>query len=497
MAPAPISNLPPEILSKVFLHNTGHCVIDCYRKCPREMGDWFRVTHVCKYWREVALQCAELWSHLHFPDLPVVHDELLARSRDAPLSVILRGMLLECSEKALLSALHRVRTLYVIVDGMGPTVNFLEQMGGRAPLLESLNIQVNNHALPSKIAALHSAISRILSHPETRALRSLYAGLSSVDWTNTPFHGLTRLCVDGGCGQSKTSMFSFLKALNSMHCLEELEMYEKWDVPEAKPFLTIPATFPRLQHLAIYNQGQLLTGELLNSMHSPFLRRLDLAVSRSKLNGDSALLFGAVLQKATTLGPFLTGSYSWHGATFCAYRDICQRTADPKHDSTSDWLEEHPPALKVFVSGDRAPLLDLIASLPLGGIRTFILDRGFPSQGEWPPLTWRMASVTELRVHYGEYDEDKMSKMLSLKHMDLGDGHTPFVLPNLDAVTMDTVTFRSPQTQWLWMILATCFAKRAMEGAKIKALRILRARDLLEKSFERLHKILPGVEREV
>ncbi|KAI0718493.1 hypothetical protein C8Q72DRAFT_982771, partial [Fomitopsis betulina] len=111
MAPAPISNLPPEILSKVFLHNTGHCVIDRYRKCPREMGDWFRVTHVCKYWREVALQCAELWSHLHFPDLPVVHDELLARSRDAPLSVILRGMLLECSEKALLSALHRVRTL--------------------------------------------------------------------------------------------------------------------------------------------------------------------------------------------------------------------------------------------------------------------------------------------------------------------------------------------------------------------------------------------------
>ncbi|KAI0718107.1 hypothetical protein C8Q72DRAFT_764666, partial [Fomitopsis betulina] len=82
---APISILPPEILSNIFLHIAGRGSADPALWEPKAVGHWIYVTHVCTSWREVALQCATLWSHLNLSELPKVLEELLARSKDAPL----------------------------------------------------------------------------------------------------------------------------------------------------------------------------------------------------------------------------------------------------------------------------------------------------------------------------------------------------------------------------------------------------------------------------
>lgn len=71
--------LPPEILEQIFLVLRAGC--RSYR--------WMRVTHVCHYWREVALQSARLWSYINLPCHNVAHaEELLRRSKETALSVV-------------------------------------------------------------------------------------------------------------------------------------------------------------------------------------------------------------------------------------------------------------------------------------------------------------------------------------------------------------------------------------------------------------------------
>ncbi|EPS93713.1 hypothetical protein FOMPIDRAFT_1135667, partial [Fomitopsis schrenkii] len=145
---APVSRIPPEVLSEIFLHTAER--VAALGSSPPRVRDWIRVTHVCRHWRETALQCTALWSRVDVPALPERLSEFLSRSKDAPLSMVLSFRPLRqpgtrqfvSSEDAVLlalSALHRVQTL--VVDASGdPTKAVLQRLGGRAPLLESLTI---------------------------------------------------------------------------------------------------------------------------------------------------------------------------------------------------------------------------------------------------------------------------------------------------------------------------------------------------------------------
>ncbi|KAI0718106.1 hypothetical protein C8Q72DRAFT_153716 [Fomitopsis betulina] len=290
-----------------------------------------------------------------------------------------------------LSALHRVRRLDVLLDLYNhPTNEFLQLLGGRSPLLESLHIRSENNN-----SRFRSAISRMLS---TCTLRSLSTDLCCLDWTNAPIHGLTCLyvCKRTGCLSSDGSALkSFLTALAHMPCLEELRTERISDfVIQPLPF---PITFTRLRCLRIHHEDAFFAAELLNRLRTPYLRQLEVFVA------DSGPL-AAMSQKATTLGPFLTLSYESHGGQFSAYRDEFARTPELEHDSTLEWSEQHAAALEVRVDLGT----NITALPPRGDTTTLILQSGFPASGqeEWLSLTQGMESVTELRVNGGEYNED-------------------------------------------------------------------------------------------
>jgi hypothetical protein len=83
----PISVLPPEILARVF-----HFLI--LKELPftgsgkRKKLGWIRVTHVCRHWRQVALDNSSLWAKIWaIPKNPKWISEMLARAKDAPLDV--------------------------------------------------------------------------------------------------------------------------------------------------------------------------------------------------------------------------------------------------------------------------------------------------------------------------------------------------------------------------------------------------------------------------
>lgn len=85
----PIARLPPELLSEIFLQ----CLeVNTVSNRPThrvvEHKDRWTVTHICHYWREVALRCPSLWSQIEVSGPESEHlNELLTRSKKASLTV--------------------------------------------------------------------------------------------------------------------------------------------------------------------------------------------------------------------------------------------------------------------------------------------------------------------------------------------------------------------------------------------------------------------------
>ncbi|EIN04195.1 hypothetical protein PUNSTDRAFT_138921 [Punctularia strigosozonata HHB-11173 SS5] len=75
----PISRLPPEVLLRIF--------VDVRKATERLSPQWIKLTHVCSFWRDVALSSAILWNS---PDLlyPELAEETVRRSRGTTLRIM-------------------------------------------------------------------------------------------------------------------------------------------------------------------------------------------------------------------------------------------------------------------------------------------------------------------------------------------------------------------------------------------------------------------------
>ncbi|KAI0284068.1 hypothetical protein BC826DRAFT_171019 [Russula brevipes] len=81
---APASVLPPEVLARIF-----HLVA-LAESSPPEMGSlrWINVTHVCRHWRQVALDDSSLWARISGRSVNTTwFSETLARARNALLEI--------------------------------------------------------------------------------------------------------------------------------------------------------------------------------------------------------------------------------------------------------------------------------------------------------------------------------------------------------------------------------------------------------------------------
>lgn len=76
ISPSPICRLPPELLSSIFLQYTRQWHCECRSTSTAEIPRWVDVSYVCRYWRNVSLNCSSLWTRLFFVS-PRWMDELL------------------------------------------------------------------------------------------------------------------------------------------------------------------------------------------------------------------------------------------------------------------------------------------------------------------------------------------------------------------------------------------------------------------------------------
>ncbi|KAH9936681.1 uncharacterized protein B0H18DRAFT_329334 [Fomitopsis serialis] len=64
----PISRLPVEVLSEIFLHTAAVRLYVPGRDHDLHPYHWLQVTRMCRHWRAVALSCTALWSRLTITD---------------------------------------------------------------------------------------------------------------------------------------------------------------------------------------------------------------------------------------------------------------------------------------------------------------------------------------------------------------------------------------------------------------------------------------------
>ena len=131
---AQIDRLPPEILAAVFV-----CLS---KQLPgRDVSDFVQdlvsVTHVCRFWRQAAINAPDLWTEIKMKNLEVV-EAFLERSGAVPLDVYLRSVNRRMIQ-AVAPHVHRFRRLSLSVSPRpyNPFTSFTKP----APFLERLEVR--------------------------------------------------------------------------------------------------------------------------------------------------------------------------------------------------------------------------------------------------------------------------------------------------------------------------------------------------------------------
>lgn len=183
----PVSRLPPEVLSEVFL-----VLAEQLQAQGRFKADfkWTTVAHVCRLWRDIALQHGRLWGKIDMTE-PDRTREFLDRSKGAPLAIrqSFTGSLAELPP-AFTCPSYRYRELHLSAkEGqLGPNVLQVLSSPIHAPVLESLALEVSDNypecILPPTVFDYKAPVLTRLQLQNVR-----------LEWPSSLFPSLTHLSI--------------------------------------------------------------------------------------------------------------------------------------------------------------------------------------------------------------------------------------------------------------------------------------------------------------
>ncbi|KAG2036935.1 hypothetical protein BDR03DRAFT_1092245 [Suillus americanus] len=233
---APISGLPNEILTVIFEYLEEEERLDGYDS--EDIPACVTVTHVCRHWRNVALECPTLWRFISFYS-PFWLDVMLERSKEIPLVVKYSTPmpLDDCLEKVL-SHLPRIEYLEFRSWScdVGQVMDLLSSQP--APMLKTFKFWARDAAfLPT------GPISGPIFQGQVPLLRDVEVDYCDLSWSLCTFGGLRTLRVEG------TRLPDLLSALRCMPALEQLTL-DSIECNETMHFDEVPLA--RLKHIKLY-----------------------------------------------------------------------------------------------------------------------------------------------------------------------------------------------------------------------------------------------------
>ncbi|KAI0320594.1 hypothetical protein OF83DRAFT_1212105 [Amylostereum chailletii] len=168
---AHVSRLPQEVLVRIFraMERPQRRML-YYSRFSYDLG-WMLVTHVCQYWREVALDNSSLWSTLRCADVsPAWGTEIMKRSKQAPLNVEVstasdrssarQPSIKDILEEIMTSHSHHLRNLKLVGAGSWNT----------SPLYVTPKLFRTSRCLLSRGT---NALRRLFHYPSSRCPRLL------------------------------------------------------------------------------------------------------------------------------------------------------------------------------------------------------------------------------------------------------------------------------------------------------------------------------------
>ncbi|KAA1475555.1 hypothetical protein DENSPDRAFT_932435 [Dentipellis sp. KUC8613] len=182
--------LPPELLALIFaeLIALQSSTLHCLRRDTISPG-WMAVTHVCRRWREVALQQPTLWTTISADLGQKWMEEMLARSGSLPLTVWAH-IEDDCDVFSLIAQMSRTVHLHVALEGAVEAGSPNTLIMQPAPLLETCSISLLDEEDDEYFDPPHNLFAR-----NAPRLRSLELEVCSVYWSSLAFASLVKLSI--------------------------------------------------------------------------------------------------------------------------------------------------------------------------------------------------------------------------------------------------------------------------------------------------------------
>ncbi|KAF8189677.1 hypothetical protein BJ912DRAFT_878727 [Pholiota molesta] len=230
----PISRLPPEIMCYIFTLGQLPDRELYFGEPRRDRLDWINFTHVCRHWRDIALNSPTLWV-----DLPVGNfrwvEEMLERSKGSGLIIEVPPFFTSRDPGLELAFEHLCRIKALCLRGLSQATwtNFQKMLSGSAPQLRSLRLmQQRLHDAPDALQQPLLISGDVLC--QTEQLRKLELIKFEVNW-NSHSHllrSLTHLKLDVTSLPATSVMTDkqFMDALNNMPDLEVLDLADAFRV---------------------------------------------------------------------------------------------------------------------------------------------------------------------------------------------------------------------------------------------------------------------------
>ncbi|RXW19998.1 hypothetical protein EST38_g5865 [Candolleomyces aberdarensis] len=251
---ADTSLFPPEILSNIFiilrrLIGTGH---GYYYTPP---ASWAHVTHVCRHWRAVALDCPALWSELLFVS-PKTTEMMLQRSKNAPLTVKFTANLVRYHDILckIVSQTGRLRD-FELQNRSSTGSELLKTLSGfesTAPTLEKLVL----HGVPVGYGGQPYTLPENFLRDGAPSLRHLEVTQFAIRWDALPLSSsLTHLRLQNTAPENRPPRKAFLESMANLLRLETLKLFaclpRSGDV--SHPSRSLPVTLPSLRTLELHD----------------------------------------------------------------------------------------------------------------------------------------------------------------------------------------------------------------------------------------------------
>lgn len=287
---APVSRLPPEILSWIL-----SCVkLALQDYSYHKLTVWIRVTHVSTHWRSVALNSPTLWN-----DPPLENGKWLPAMLERSKTVGLRistDLSTQVSREGLETILRqhgsRIRHLAVIFDSVAYSRGILENLVS-APQLEVLSLCASPEFTNREDICIPKTVLNNLDN-----LRQLTLSSCNAHWHCFCLSNVTHLTIHDIACTARPTWTQFMDALAKMSKLESLDLESILD-PATNFTVEAPSGYTHLLHLKSLMMESPTTEVELFFRHVTFSSSTEVYVkeiSRSRSISDVSAVVSSIAQ---------------------------------------------------------------------------------------------------------------------------------------------------------------------------------------------------------